>query len=543
MNQDGLKKTEKILRRIFLLLGVVTVVGVILLIRFGGDKPPAIESMEEPVEEQDYNWEAGLSDATYWLPEFGNLYEEIPEISFTDKDGKEHSISEWRGQVTVLMFWAGWCGDCQLQLEQMSEYMELAKSYGDISFILINKTDEVKETRQTAEEYFDRLDLGVEMYYDYEEKAFRTLGIRNIPTTIFLNQEGQIISWYPKQITEKGVFEALLKNASEGSSRTSIEFITGKMMNEDGGIQTVYDAAESLNADHSVLSESQGLLMLYAVEAGDQKLFDRALAYVRDKMWEKDSLAAWRVENNQRSSVNALIDDFRIYRGLLLAKETWGGYEEAILHCENTLRSYGMSENRYVDFYDYENKQYASRFTLCYADLAAMETLAGKYEDTVEAYREAANILEQGQISNEFPLYYSWYNYDRKRYEKDDLNTAEAMVTLLNLARQGKLKNNTVKWLKAQLSGGGLKARYTVDGREVRDYQYESTAVYAIVVMIADEIGDETLRGQALKKMEKMHITDTSLSYNGAFCMEDGTGISSFDQLMPLLAYIRMENQ
>lgn len=68
-------------------------------------------------------------------------------------------------------------------------------------------------------------------------------------------------------------------------------------------------------------------------------------------------------------------------------------------------------------------------------------------------------------------------------------------------------------------------------------YGYESTATYALVAMLGKEINDSELTGKALKKMEKMRINNTSYSYNGAFGNEDGTGISSFDQLMPMLAY------
>ena len=72
-------------------------------------------------------------------------------------------------------------------------------------------------------------------------------------------------------------------------------------------------------------------------------------------------------------------------------------------------------------------------------------------------------------------------------------------------------------------------------------YQYESTAVYALTAMIGDTLGDAGLRGWALKKMEKSRIQDCSRVYNGAFGNEDGSGIVSFDQLMPLSAYAALE--
>jgi hypothetical protein len=58
--------------------------------------------------------------------------------------------------------------------------------------------------------------------------------------------------------------------------------------------------------------------------------------------------------------------------------------------------------------------------------------------------------------------------------------------------------------------------------------------------MIGVEEKDKILVSQAVKKMEKMRIDDTSFAYNGAFGMEDGSGITSFDQVMPVLAYMRI---
>ncbi len=86
----------------------------------------------------------------------------------------------------------------------------------------------------------------------------------------------------------------------------------------------------------------------------------------------------------------------------------------------------------------------------------------------------------------------------------------------------------------------GVKARYTIKGKVVEGYNYDSTAVYALIAMIGVEVGDSDLINQAIRKMEKMRIDDVNYSYNGAFGMEDGSGITSFDQVIPLLAYMKI---
>ncbi len=543
MKKYSIVKIERILRIIFLVLAVVTAAGVLMLIKVQSTRPYMTESVgQQDVEE--YDWEKGLADSTYWLPENCSLYETIPDISFVDDMEQSHLISEWKGKNLVVVFWASWCEDCSSQMPLMSQYENLAKEYGEITFLYINKTDGSRETMERAKEYFDDLSLEGELYYDTSLQAYDMLGLHNIPTTLFINKEGKITAWSSSQIEKTGIFEALLKNATEGGAKATAEFIVKYMMDGDGGIHSAYEPGSQVNINSEVLSESQGLGLLYAVSVQDKDLFDNILGYIKAFLW-KEGLAAWRMEDGKAGSVNALIDDLRIYRALVEAEKLWGGYASEVRLCEEALLERAVSDGKFVDFYDFQNRVYASRFTLCYGDMQAMQLLAEGTGDlgAARAYEKTLELLERGQISNEFPLYYSWYNYDKEQYEKDDLNTAEAMMTLLHLARQGKLKNNTLEWIRTQMAGEGLKMRYSVKGEVVSGYNQESTAVYAILVMIADEIGDDSLRAQALNKMEKMHITNTEFLYNGAYGMEDGSGITSFDQLMPMLAYRALELQ
>jgi hypothetical protein len=218
----------------------------------------------------------------------------------------------------------------------------------------------------------------------------------------------------------------------------------------------------------------------------------------------------------------------------------WSGYEETLKNYETQLLTYAIQDGKYTDIYDTESKEYAKRITLCFGDLKTIKLLAEENLDFETAYIGCKDILVNGQISDEFPLYYSWYDYESKEYKKDDLNMAEAMVTLLHLAESDLLPKNSLAWLKSQMEHTGVKARYTVKGKLVNGYNYDSTAVYAIIAMIGVEEEDDILVSQAVKKMEKMRIDDSSLNYNGAFGMEDGSGFTSFDQVMPLLAYMKI---
>lgn len=532
-----MKKIEKVLLFIFLILFGIAVSGVLLLL-YSDNKQEA--KKEKSVDTEQEEWEKGLSDSTVWLPENCRLYEEIPDVAIADEAGENYQLSSFKGKKTVLVFWASWCEDCQKQMSYMKAYQELVNSYPNVQLILVNRTDGVKETKETAKEYYAKLDLQMPLFFDEKEQAYDSLGIHNIPTTFFLDEKGRIITWSPKQITETEVFDAYLRCLNSGNAMVTRDFIVNQLMDEAGGIHSQYSENRESAESRTVLSESQGLMMLYAVKKQDKALYDKVLQYTSSELMT-DGLISWSKTEQQLSQVNALLDDLRIYHAMEGAGKLWDGYEEIQKEYRDRIKKYALQKNKYVDFYDAAHKQKASRLTLCYIDLQAMECLAKEDAYFAEAKSEAEQILINGQISDSFPLYYSWYNYQKKRYEDDDLNMAEAMLTLLHLAQEDQLPENTINWLKEQMSREGIKARMHTNGTVVSGYQYDSTAVYAIVALIGKEIEDTDLRDAALRKMEKMRIYNTGKSYNGAFGMENGTEIFSFDQLLPLIVYEEIE--
>lgn len=536
----SLSKIEKILIALGCFCAVIAITGIALLIFY----PDTGSKIEEPKDGNEAEGQAELpktedaflNDITSILPDYCNLNEVIPDIEFTDDNGEKVSVKDFTGKVTILTFWASWCPDCKQELPLVNEFLEISRKYGDINYILINKLDNDKETKEKALNYLSEEGITIKTYYDEGLAAYQKLGLHNIPTTLFLDEKGIIRAWSPRQINDTRVFEAYLANTVEGSGKITGNFVTSNMMDDGGGIHTIYDISGRKTLESDILSESQGTMLEYAVLRQDRVLYDKLLSYVETVMI-KDGLSSWKVSAGKTSPVNALIDDFRIFDSLLLAQQLWGDYEKNLDRYVTAFSKYAVRNGRYVDFYDRDAKQYAKRFTLCYGDLKVMSALAERNTDLKESYENALKLVTEGKISDRFPLYYSWYNYKTNTYEKDELNSAEAMVTLLHLAEADLLTENSINWLKEQLDKEGVKARYNIQGEVVEGYNYDSTAVYALIAMIADEIGDKELQGKALKKMEKMRIVNLAYNYNGAFGMEDGSGITSFDQIMAMLAY------
>ncbi|KAF5054896.1 Thiol-disulfide oxidoreductase ResA [anaerobic digester metagenome] len=538
MKNNDLKMIEKRLIITFIILGVVAVSGVVVLIR--GTKE--INNVSSDMGKTETNQTQELVDKTLWLPENCNLYEQVPEFTFTSENGDVHSIRDFQGKKLIVVFWASWCSDCHEEMPMIMKYQEIANEYDDVQMILIDKLDNDKETKEKAKQYLKENNITIETYYDDGLSAYNLLGMHNIPTNLFIDERGILKAWHPRQIVEESVFEAYLLNLLKGSGVATADFIINYMMDKDGGIHNNFSLDEKIMLNSDVLSESQGAFLEYAVLKDDKKLFDKIFTYINSFM-KTPSLTSWVVSTKEGvSQTNALIDDLRIYQALSEANDKWGGYDQFLKAYETNLSKYGLSEKKYVDFYDAEAKEKSNRLTLCYADFMAMKSLKYVNAEFNDPYDNAVKLVKEGYISDGFPLYYSWYSYDQMKYGEDDLNMAEEMVILLHLAEAEMLPDKTISWLKNKMANGGIKARYTIEGKVVKGYNYDSTAVNALVAIIADEIGDTELRREALKRMELMRINDKSLSYNGGFGIEDGSGIVSFDQLMPILAYYYAEN-
>ncbi|MFW6679649.1 TlpA family protein disulfide reductase [Lacrimispora sp. AGF001] len=522
-------RVEKVLIVILCILTVFTAGGLLFLSLYF-NKEELLKSQRGSADE------TSLDDITAILPENCNINEKIPDIRFTDESGDVVTMKDFEGKPAIVTFWASWCPDCRKELSHIREFINTSKNYGDINYILINRTDNKKETKETAKKYLSEQGITMDTYYDEGITAYQELGLHAIPTTLFLDEHGVIRSWSIKPIEKSSVFEGYLKDLTEGSGKVTGDFVLNHLMDDRGGVHTIYDPEADSAIKSDVLSETQGVMLEYALLRKDQQLFEKILTYINGVM-RVNGITGWNVSNDKPSEVNSLLDDLRILGALLKANNLWGGYDQSITSYSDEIAKYGIHNRNYVDFYDSGYKKYAGRFTLCYGDLPVMSQLAILDDRFIQPYESAKKLILGGKISEEFPLYYSWYDYNKSSYVSDDLNTAEAMITLLHLAEAGLLADDSMAWLKTQMDAGGVKARYKTDGTVVEGYNYDSTAVYAIIAMIGEIEGDKKLQGKALKKMEKMRIMDTAYPYYGAFGMEDGSGITSFDQVMAMLAY------
>lgn len=115
-----------------------------------------------------------------------------PDFTVLDADGNTVKLSDMFGKPIVLNFWASWCLACK---SEMPEFNKVYKETGDdVTFMMIDLVDEQQETKEKGEQYIKKQDFSFPVYFDIKQDAADTYGIVSLPTTIFIDKDGYIIT-------------------------------------------------------------------------------------------------------------------------------------------------------------------------------------------------------------------------------------------------------------------------------------------------------------------------------------------------------------
>ena len=115
-----------------------------------------------------------------------------PNFTVYDLDGNEVNLTDFFGKPIIVNFWASWCGPCKME---MPDFNEAYANYKDkIEFLMVNMTDGSRETVEKAFSFVTELGYTFPVYYDTEYSAAITYSVTSLPTTYFINAEGEAVA-------------------------------------------------------------------------------------------------------------------------------------------------------------------------------------------------------------------------------------------------------------------------------------------------------------------------------------------------------------
>lgn len=101
--------------------------------------------------------------------------------------GSDMSLSDTRGKVTILNFWASWCGPCQ---QEMPHFQQIVDTYNDVSVVAVNVT--TKDTKADAKAFVADYGLTFPILLDETGDVSTMYGAFSIPLTVILTKDGHI---------------------------------------------------------------------------------------------------------------------------------------------------------------------------------------------------------------------------------------------------------------------------------------------------------------------------------------------------------------
>ena len=113
-----------------------------------------------------------------------------PDFSLKDADGRTVRLSDYKGKVVLLDFWATWCGPCKIEIPW---FMEFERKYKDRSFAVIGVAMD-DEGWDVVKPFISDLGVNYRIVQGTDMTAQLYGGVQALPTTFLIDRLGRVAS-------------------------------------------------------------------------------------------------------------------------------------------------------------------------------------------------------------------------------------------------------------------------------------------------------------------------------------------------------------
>lgn len=144
-----------------------------------------------------------------------------PAVDFKLKDqyGNEHKLSDYKGKVVFLNFWATWCSPCRSEMPHIEElYKEYNENKGDIIILGIANPGGQEKDIDGIKEFLNNNKYSFPVVFDESGEMFGRYGISSFPTTYMIDKDGNVFGYVTGALT-KDMMKNIINQTLEGKRK------------------------------------------------------------------------------------------------------------------------------------------------------------------------------------------------------------------------------------------------------------------------------------------------------------------------------------
>jgi thiol-disulfide isomerase/thioredoxin len=143
---------------------------------------------------------------------------EVGSATFTDLEDRTHALSDYRGKIVVLNFWATWCAPCRKEMPALDR-LHVGMRDNDVEVLAVATG---RNSPAALARFFD--ETGVEnltIYRDPSQAMAREMAVLGLPVTVILDREGREVARLQGEAEWDGESaRAILAALAAGGSRS-----------------------------------------------------------------------------------------------------------------------------------------------------------------------------------------------------------------------------------------------------------------------------------------------------------------------------------
>jgi thiol-disulfide isomerase/thioredoxin len=110
-----------------------------------------------------------------------------PEFTLASTEGKDIKLSDYKGKVVIVDFWATWCGPCRRGIPDL---IDIQKQYGNDVVVIGISLD---ENKGLVLPFAQKIGINYPVVYGNLEVTQQYGGVEGIPTSFIINKNGDIV--------------------------------------------------------------------------------------------------------------------------------------------------------------------------------------------------------------------------------------------------------------------------------------------------------------------------------------------------------------